>query len=188
MNFRYFCVNILACKNTIYMSAQQVIEKLNLEALPGEGGFFRETFKSTNSIQKQCLPENYTHPHSLATCIYYLITPTSFSAFHKLPTQEIWHFYLGDVAEQIQLLPDGSSKIVRLGNDIFSEENPQIVVPANAWQATRLLEGGEYALFGTTMSPGFEFTDFIAGETQELIQAYPNAKNDILRFSSTDNP
>ncbi len=101
------------------MTADYIIKKLNLKPLPGEGGFFRETFKS---------------------------------------------------------------KTIRIGNNLVGEERPQVIVPAHTWQGTKLINGGQFALFGTTMSPGFEFTDYIQGHKQELIKTYPTIANEIENY------
>lgn len=164
------------------MEISQIISKLGLVPLPGEGGYFKETFKSPFSISGSSVPPGYSGKRSLSTCIYYLICPESFSAMHKLPTEEIWHFYLGDPAEQLQLLPNGESRKIILGNNILNGEELQVIVPANAWQAAKLVDGGKFALFGTSMSPGFEFSDYVAGEMEQLSKTYPKLKKEILKY------
>jgi len=164
------------------MEISQIISELGLLPLPGEGGYYKETFKSPISISGNSVPPGYSGKRSLSTCIYYLITPDSYSAMHKLPTEEIWHFYLGDPAEQLQLLPNGESRKVKLGNNILDGEELQVIVPADTWQATKLIEGGKFALFGTTMSPGFEFTDYVAGEKEHLCKMYPKLQKEILQY------
>ncbi|MCF8365088.1 MAG: cupin domain-containing protein [Bacteroidales bacterium] len=164
------------------MDATQIIEKLGLIPLSDEGGYYRETFKSADSLNGLCLPKGFSGKHSISTCIYYLITPESFSEIHKLPTEEIWHFYLGDTAEQIQISPEGEIKKIRFGDDLFSGEIPQVIVPGNTWQGTKLVDGGKFALFGTTMSPGFEFSDYVPGNQKKLEEAYPAVEHDIASY------
>ena len=164
------------------ITAEDIIRKLNLKSLPGEGGYYTETYKSRHWIGPEDLPGEYNEKHALSTCIYYLITPESFSRIHRLPTTEIWHFYLGDQAEQIHLFPDGTGKIVTLGNNIKNGEMPQVIVPGFVWQGTRLKNSGGFALFGTTISPGFEFSDYEAGDKQQLIKEYPNFEVEIKRL------
>jgi len=164
------------------MEIHQLISKLGLVPLPGEGGYYRETFKSSFSLGESSLPPAYSGKHAISTCIYYLITPESFSALHKLPTEEIWHFYLGDPAEQFQILPNGENRKIILGNNILNGEELQVIVPADTWQATKLVDGGKFALFGTTMSPGFEFSDYVAGEIEQLSKAYPNLRKEIFKY------
>ena len=156
------------------MDADELISALNLEPLPMEGGWFRETYRSANQVGDK----------ALATAIYYLITPTSFSRMHRLPSDELFHFYLGDAVEQLQLFRDGAGRILTLGADIAAGQQPQSLVPAGTWQGTRLCYGGQFALLGTTMSPGFEFTDFEAGDCDELTKAYPSWRELIAALSN----
>ena len=156
------------------MTAEKIIEMLDLKPLPGEGGYYSETWKSAGKIEISGLPGTYTSSRSFSTCIYYLLTPDSFSALHALPTEEIWHFYLGDPIEQLQLFPDGSGKVVEIGNNISAGQIPQVVVPKCVWQCSKLKKGGKFALVGTTMSPGFEFEDYLPGIKDELLQKYPD--------------
>jgi len=164
------------------MEIPQIIAKLRLIPLPGEGGYFRETYRSPEVIPGSSLPAAYPGKRSRSTCIYYMITPESFSAMHKLPGEEIWHFYLGDPAEQLQILPNGESRKIILGNNILKGEELQVNVPANTWQGTRLVDGGKFALFGTTMSPGFEFADYVTGEKDLLSKTYPKLQKEILKY------
>jgi uncharacterized protein len=158
------------------MTAEDVIAALGLQPLPMEGGWFRETYRSAAR----------TGDKSLATAIYFLITPTSFSRLHRLPSDELFHFYLGDPVEQLQLFPDGTGRIVTLGTDLAAGQQPQSLVPAGVWQGSRLKLGGRFTLLGTTMSPGFEFTDFEAGERNSLTKAYPAWRSQINEL--TDRP
>lgn len=164
------------------MTAEEIIRVLDLKQLPGEGGFYRETWRSAHSLPPSVLPEGYYNDHVLDTCIFYLITPETFSEMHKLPGPEIWHFYLGDPAEQIRISPDGEITETVLGQDITQNHQLQAVVPANTWQGTRLAADGKFALFGTTMSPGFEFSDYMPGNREELLHKYPHQKTIIQKY------
>lgn len=169
-------------KNRTKLSAGQVIEMLDLKPLPDEGGYFRETYKSTNVIASDCLPKVYSNDRACSTCIFYLVTPESFSALHRLPTDEIWHFYLGDPLEQLQLYPDGNGRMIILGQDIANGENPQVVVPAGTWQGTRLKHGGSFALVGTTLSPGFEPEDFELASEKDILLEFDSFKDEIKKY------
>jgi predicted cupin superfamily sugar epimerase len=169
------------------MTAQEIIGKLQLEPLPGEGGFYRETYRSDHKLPVKCLPVSFDSDHHLETCIYYMITPESYSEMHKLPGSEIWHFYAGDPAEQIQISPEGKVETFVLGSDILKGQIPQLVVPPQTWQATKLIGNGKFALFGTTMAPGFEFSDYVAGNLRELMNSHPEYKNEISNFFHKPN-
>ena len=143
----------------------QVIERLGLEPHPLDGSFFRETYRTRDTVPGQ--------ERSMATAIYYLLTAKAFSRMHRLPTDEIFHFYLGDPVEQLQLLPDGTGKIVIHGTDVTAGQRPQVMVSGGTWQGARLVPGGEFALMGTTMTPGFAYPDYQAGVRAELLQGWP---------------
>src|SRR6185369_1787456 len=106
--------------------------------------------------------------------IYYLLTPDTFSALHRLPADELFHFYSGDPVEMLQLAPDGSGRVVLIGNDLEAGQRPQVVVPRGTWQGCRLLAGGKVALLGTTVAPGFEFSHYEGGVRMELSAGYPD--------------
>lgn len=149
------------------MNSQQIIKLLNLEPLPVEGGYYRETFKGVGGSY---------------SAIYYLVTPSSWSSFHRLSTDEIFHFYLGDRVEMTQLLPDGSGKVEWLGANLEKGERPQLLVPGGAWQAAKLAEGGAFALLGTTMAPGYDPGDFISADEETLRKAYPAWREQIDKY------
>ena len=156
------------------LSVDQIIELLDLKPLPFEGGFYRETYRSDETIRHDALPERFQTERSLSTAIYYLLTPDTFSAMHRLPADELFHFYLGDPVTMLKLYPDSSSAVVTIGNDLAVGQSPQTIVPRGTWQGSFLVEGGRYALLGTTVAPGFEFDDYEAGERDQLIQQYPD--------------
>jgi predicted cupin superfamily sugar epimerase len=157
------------------MTVEEVIEMLQLEPLPLEGGFFRQTYKSSETLSSQALPARYQQERVFGTAIYAVLTPADFSAMHRLDTDEIFHFYYGDPLEMLLLQPDGSGELFLLGADLPAGQRPQKVVPRNTWQGTRLASGGQhgFALIGTTMAPGFEWAGFELGERDGLVKQYP---------------
>jgi predicted cupin superfamily sugar epimerase len=160
-------------------TVKNIIEILDLKPLTIEGGYYRETYRSEERVAQEHLPQRYQSTRTFATAIYYLLTAETFSSLHKLPTDEIFHFYMGDPVEMLQLFDDGTGKIITIGNDLEKGYFPQVVVPKFTWQGTKLVEGGEFALFGTTTAPGFEFEDFIAPDVEELIKKYPTFEKKI---------
>jgi hypothetical protein len=149
------------------MTADDVIDILKLQPHPVEGGFFRETYRSTTTLQRQ------GSVRSVSTAIYYLLTPRTVSALHKLPGDEVFHFYLGDPVHMLQLWPDASTRTLSLGADLRAGQVPQLVVPGGVWQGSRLIDGGQFALLGATMAPGFDYVDYTAGDRAELSAKYP---------------
>jgi predicted cupin superfamily sugar epimerase len=172
------------------MTADEIIRLLALEKHPKEGGYFRETYRSRAAIERMHLPPGYTagpRDRSLGTAIYYLITPQSFSALHRLPGDEIFHHYLGDAVEMLMLHPSGRGEVVRIGKDIGNGESPQVVVPGGTWQGSRLLapRAGAFALLGCTMSPGFDYADYAHGRRDELVVHFPDHA-DLIRALTTE--
>jgi predicted cupin superfamily sugar epimerase len=165
------------------MTADEVKNLLQLEPLPMEGGFFRETYRSRWHVTAEYLPDGVRGSRSIGTAIYYMITPEAFSALHRLPGSEVFHFYAGDPVVMLQLLPDGSSQTVTLGADLVNGQQPQVVVRGHVWQGCRLADGGAWALMGTTMSPGFDYADYEKGERAELVAQHPGAADLIRRYT-----
>jgi len=155
------------------MNIDEIIKHLGMIPLEEEGGYYSETYRSDKNNKKALYNGGIRTTRSIQSCIYYLMTEDSFSALHRLPSDEIWHFYLGDPIEQLQLLPDGTGKIIEIGNNLPAGQQPQVIVPQNVWQGSKLKAGGKFALVGTTMAPGFEFEDYEAGNRDELILQYP---------------
>jgi hypothetical protein len=158
------------------LTAQEVIDLLQLEPLPLEGGFFGLTYRSPETIPPDALPRRYRQEMVFGSAIYAVLTPSDFSAMHRLDTDEIFHFYYGDPLEMLLLHPDGSGEIFLLGHNLPAGQRPQKVVPRNVWQGTRLAAGGQhgFALIGTTMAPGFEWSGFELGERDALVKQYPD--------------
>jgi len=165
------------------ISPSQIKTLFDLKPLAHEGGYFTEGYRSAETISLEALPERYSGPRSFSTAIYYLLTPETFSAMHRLRTDEVYHFYLGDPVEMVQLGPDGSTKILTLGQDIFNGMVVQTVVSKAVWQGSRLVPGGRFALLGTTMAPGFDPDDYEHGRRKYLIKSYPEAHDLIVALT-----
>lgn len=164
-------------------TAENLIKRYNMKLLPGEGGYYAETYRSNDTIQGSALPERYGQDKSCSTAILYLLTPGQVSNIHRINTDEIYHFYLGDPVQMVQLFPDGRSKVLFLGQDLQAGQFVQVVVPAGVWQGSFLLEGGSFALMGTTVAPGFDFSDHEIAQRETLLDLYPSHKETILRLT-----
>jgi len=163
--------------------ADRLIEKLGLQPLSGEGGYFSNVYRSPIEIPVLRGPDAPPVTRSLGSSIYYLITAEDFSALHRLKSDEIFHFYLGDPGEMIQISESGDSRTIVLGPDVLNGQQVQVVVPGNIWQGTRLVEGGKFALLGTTVVPGFDYADFELGMRADLISRFPHLAPEIVRFT-----
>jgi predicted cupin superfamily sugar epimerase len=150
------------------MTAEEIKEWLDLRPHPIEGGSFRRTYTSQGKVDLA------RGQRALGTAIYYLLERGTFSEMHVLDSDEIFHFYLGDAVEMLQLYPDGSSAVFTLGPDLQAGQHVQLVVHAGVWQGTRLIGEGRVALLGCTVTPGFDFADYRGGSYAELVSKWPN--------------
>lgn len=159
-----------------------IVEALGLQPHP-EGGHYAEIWRADEEMPAASLPARYGAARNFGTAIYYLLGPDDRSAMHRITSDEIFHFYLGDPVEQLQLFPDGSHQVVEIGPDLAAGQRPQVVVPRGVWQGARVKPGGRFALMGTTVAPGFDFADFeMMGET-DLTGAWPDAAEMIRVLS-----
>ena len=158
--------------------ANHLIQKYKLEAHP-EGGWYKQTYKSNEEINADALPERFGANRAFSTAIYFLLEKGNFSAFHRIKSDECWHFYAGDPLVIYIIEQKGELKIISLGNDLEKGHSFQYVVPANCWFASRPAPGSEYCFVGCTVSPGFEFEDLELADQTELSVMYPQHKSII---------
>jgi predicted cupin superfamily sugar epimerase len=154
------------------MTAEEIKTLLRLRAHPMEGGFFRRTYTSELSVEVERHGQQVRRP--AGTTIYYLLEPGTFSEMHKLSSDEIFHFYLGDPVEMLQLWPGGKTKTVVLGHDLAAGQHVQLTVPADVWQGTQLIGDGQVALLGCSVYPGFDFKDYVRGTYSALSEGWPS--------------
>ena len=159
---------------TTSMTPDEIRALLKLQPHPVEGGFYRRTYTAPASVN---LPRG---ERAQSTAIYYLLEPGIFSEMHVLDSDEIFHFYLGDPVEMLQLRPNGNSAVIKLGPDLAAGQHVQLVVPAGVWQGTRLIGDGKVALLGCTVTPGFDFADYRNASYAELASKWP-AEADRIR-------
>ena len=155
------------------MTAEEIKALLKLAPHPIEGGCFRQTYVSDVSVALLRGVRPY------GTAIYYLLEAGTFSEMHMLASDEIFHFYLGDPVEMLQLHPDGSSAVVTLGPDLSAGQQVQVIVPAGVWQGTRLIGEGRVALLGCTVTPGFDYADYRSGTYSDLAANWPEQSERI---------
>jgi len=160
-------------------SAEAWIARLGLKPLPEEGGLFRETVRSDETLGEGALPHRYGGPRALYSAIYYLLTPRAFSALHRLRSDETWFFHAGDPVTMLQLFETGTAREVKLGNSGAPGVEPQVHVPRRVWQGARLDPGGRYALVSCCVAPGFDPADREMGDRDKLAQAYPSHRHRI---------
>ncbi len=148
-----------------------------------EGGYYREIYRSALSIKKENLPGTFHGDRSASTSIYFLLERGKFSAFHRIASDEVWHFYAGDCLLIYELMQDGSIKEHRLGNNPENGESFQLVIKGGNWFASKVSDEGEYALAGCTVAPGFDFADFEMAARSTLLKQYPQHTDIIISLT-----
>jgi uncharacterized protein len=161
------------------MTADEIKALLGLAAHPVEGGSFRRTFTSAATVE---LPRGI---RAQSSAIYYLLEAGVFSELHLLDSDEMFHFYLGDQVEMLQLHPDGSSVVLTLGQDLMDGQHVQVLVPAGVWQGLKLVGNGQIALLGCTVTPGFNYADYHNASRAELSARWPNQAERIRALTRT---
>ena len=151
---------------------ERYIRDLHLIQHP-EGGFYASTYRSKESIVFSALPERFTGDRLFSTAIYFLLEGNQYSAFHKIKSDEIWHFYDGCALDIFVIHLDGKGEILKLGSDLAKGESFQQVVPAGCWFASRPSQINGFTLAGCTVSPGFDFADFEMAKKSFLISEFP---------------
>ncbi len=162
---------------TAPVTAAEIKALLKLEPHPVEGGWYRRTYTSEVSVALLRGVRPY------GTAIYYLLEEGTFSEMHMLASDEVFHFYIGDPVEMLQLLPSGGSAVFTLGPNLAAGQHVQLVVPAGVWQGTRLVDGGKVALLGCTVTPGFDFADYRSGSYAELAATWPTEVERIRKLT-----
>ncbi len=160
--------------------ADYYINRLGLQPHP-EGGWYKETYRAEEMITQNGLPLRFEGNRNISTTIYYLLQRNEYSAFHKIKSDEGWHWYAGGSLIIHQIEESGSYSCVKLGNDLDNSERFQWVVPANVWFAVELLSG-LFVLAGCTVSPGFNFSDFEMANPEVLSTAFPQYTHLIKRL------
>lgn len=163
-------------------TANYWIETLQLEQHI-EGGAYRRTYEATLQLPQTNLPASFNGDRPVATAIYFLLQANQFSAMHRIASDELWHFYYGEALEIFEIKKDGSLHIHLLGNNPANGEQFQAIVQAGSWFGSKVKKGGNYALVGCTVSPGFHFNDFELANQQDLIKQFPQHKEIITQLT-----
>ena len=163
------------------MEASQYVKALDMQAHP-EGGFYKETYRSAGSLNEACLPQGMKGTRSYATSIYYLLRQGEFSAFHRIRSDEGWHFYEGGPLMVHMIKPNGQYSCVRLGRNLEEGEVFHFVVPAGTWFASEPGNESAFSLVGCTVAPGFDFADFELAAYDQLSSQFPQHANIIRRL------
>ena len=152
-------------------TADYWINRLKLDPHP-EGGFYRETYRSKENIQLCGLPSRFASPRSFSTAIYFLLRGQDRSCFHRIKSDELWHYHAGNTLN-IYLLQQSGLTVFRLGNNLEDGDSLQVIIPANCWFGAKVISPEAYTLSGCTVAPGFDFKDFEMADRHQLLQEFP---------------
>jgi predicted cupin superfamily sugar epimerase len=158
------------------MNTHEIIETLDMRPHP-EGGFYKETYRSNQT----CISANNAQ-RNVGTAIYYLLQDDDKSHFHRLSSDELWFFHLGQPLE-IVCIVNGKIETLLLSNHFENGDRPQCLIPANTWFAARVMDSKGYGLVSCTVSPGFDFADFEMADRSLLIAEFPHLKKTIEMFT-----
>lgn len=164
------------------MTAETIIAQFGLKPHP-ERGYFRETYRSSGEIHENELPQEFQSKRNYATGIYFLLTSDTFSTFHSIKQDEMWHFYAGSPLKLHIISDSGAYESHVMGNDFLNGEIPQFTVPGNHWFAAETITPDSYSFVGCTVAPGFDFDDFELPSRAKLIEKFPDHEQLIKRLT-----
>ena len=165
----------------MFHTVAELVERFQLLPHP-EGGFYKETYRSGEQIEQNALPQRFSGNRQYSTAIYFLLEKGNFSAFHRIQSDECWHFYAGQTLHVHVIHPNGQYELLKLGNDLTNGETFQAMVPAGSWFASETAAGGAFSFVGCTVAPGFDFADFELAKAAELVELFPSMKSLIERL------
>ncbi len=167
------------------MNIDYWINHLNLLPHP-EGGYYKEMYRSSELVSSSALPDRFEGDRNFSTAIYFLLRSEDRSVFHRIKSDEVWHFYQGSTL-LIYVLEQNELKIYRLGSNLEKGESLQVVIPANCWFGAHVEKQNSFALCGCTVAPGFDFRDFEMARQEDLLAAYPKQSEIILRLTHSSS-
>ncbi len=153
-------------------TAAYFVQKFSMIEHP-EGGWYKETYRSSEGISESALPDRFSGNRNFSTAIYFLVEGHQFSSFHRIKSDELWHFYAGGRLNIYVINLNGELEIIRLGSNLENGEVFQSVVKAGCWFASKPANENSFSLVGCTVSPGFDFSDFELATREQLSKLYP---------------
>ncbi|MBN2716949.1 MAG: cupin domain-containing protein [Deltaproteobacteria bacterium] len=163
-------------------NAQYWIEQLNLTAHP-EGGYYRETYRSDLQIPRFGPEAPFSGNRNASTAIYFLLAGMQCSAFHRIRSDELWHFHTGSTIIVHMIDTSGTLTSCRLGAQIEAGDAFQVIVPAGFWFAAEIADKASFGLCSCTVAPGFDFDDFELADANQLAEQYPQHRELIGRMA-----
>jgi uncharacterized protein len=149
---------------------------------PPEGGYYRESYRSPEVLTASTLLDRFEGDRHFSTAIYFLLRSEDRSVFHRIKSDELWHFYQGSTL-LIYVLHDNKLHIHRLGSDLDKGDSLQVVIPANCWFGAHVENSNSFSLCGCTVAPGFDFRDFEMADRGKLVNDFPHYSDVIKRLT-----
>lgn len=147
-----------------------------------EGGFYKEVYRSSEIINSTALPDRFEGNRNFSTSIYFMLRSEDRSVFHRIKSDELWHFYQGSTL-LIYVLVKNELQILKVGSHPENGESLQVVIPANCWFGAHVEKQNSFALCGCTVAPGFDFRDFEMADRKDLIKKYPGLEQEIIQLT-----
>lgn len=163
------------------MNVQELIDFYQLQPHP-EGGFYRQSYRSHITIDQAALPAQFKGDRLISTAIYFLLPAGTFAAFHRIQSDELWHFYSGVPVHIHVIHPDGHYELLKLGPTFQDDQSYQLKVPSGVWFAAEPSSSIGFSFVGCTVSPGFDFADFELATSDQLIEEYPDFRDIVSRL------
>jgi len=154
------------------MTAADYVRAYQMQPHP-EGGFYAETYRSAEQIDRAALPDRFSGARPFSTAIYFLLEGHHRSMLHRIQADEVWHFYAGGPLNVYVITPSNELSVIRLGNNLEAGEVFQAVVPAGCWFGSKPTEGVDFSLVGCTVAPGFDFADFDLADRETMLNQFP---------------
>jgi len=154
------------------LTATLLIDHFSMIAHP-EGGYYKETYRSSEEIHEECLPLRFDGERLFSTAILYLLKGLEFSAFHRIKSDEMWHFYEGTALNIYVIDPAGNFELITLGKNFTYGETFQAVVKAGNWFAAQPADPEGFCFVGCTVAPGFDFKDLELAGRESMIFEFP---------------
>jgi predicted cupin superfamily sugar epimerase len=167
------------------MTAEELIKQLGLTRHP-EGGWYRETYRSSETVSADRLPDRFNGERSFSTAICFLLGRDEMSALHRIKSDEIWYYHAGTTLTVHLISPQAEYRVLKIGPDPAVGESYQAVVPAGYWFGATVTGAGDFSLVGCSVSPGFDFADFEMGSRSELLKQFPVQAGIILQLTKAD--
>ncbi len=162
-------------------TAEYYADKLQMLPHP-EGGWYKETYRAAETVASSALPTRFGGERNFSTAIFFLLTGKTFSAFHRIKSDEVWHFYAGSCLNIYVIDSRGQLRTIKLGNNPERGEEFQAVVKAGSWFASQPEQEDTFSLVGCTVAPGFDFKDFELANREELVSLFPEHRALIEKY------